>query len=98
MSRITSVKVISDQKMSVALELTPKEFLWLKGNIDKMHLFSEENLEYESKIVQRGKKESSKYFLMPKDLRKDLLPNTLAQCNRIETKTRNIFIFAVDKY
>lgn len=98
MGRISGIKTLNEEKVMVSLELTPKEVLWLKGNMDKMHLFSEENLGYETKLVQRGKRDSSKYFLMPKDLRKNLLPNSLVRCNKIETKTKEIFIFSMDKF
>ena len=60
MGRILNLKSQSDEKINVTLELTTKEVLWLKGNLDKMHLFSENNLEFESRLVQRGIRESTK--------------------------------------
>lgn len=98
MGKIAGVKTLNNEKVVVSLELTQKELLWLRGNLDNMHIFSESNLEYESKLVQRGKRESSKYFLMPKDLRRNLVVNSNVRCNKIETKTKDIFIFAVDKF
>lgn len=98
MGKISSLKTVSDDKNIVTLELTSQETVWLKGNMDKMHLFSENNLECETRLVQRGKKESTKYFLMPKEFRKGILPSSSIQCNRMETKTKYIFIFAVNKY
>lgn len=98
MGKISSLKTVSDDKNIVTLELTSQETVWLKGNMDKMHLFSEYNLEYETRLVQRGKKESTKYFLMPKEFRKGIIPSSSIECNRIETKTKYIFIFAVNKY
>ncbi len=98
MGKISSLKTVSEDKVVVTLELSSNETVWLKGNLDKMHLFSESNLEYETRLVQRGKKESTKYFLMPKEFRKGILPSSSIQCNRIETKTKYIFVFAVNKY
>ena len=77
------------------LELTSKEALWLKGNLDKMPIFSENNLEYETRLIKRGKRESSKYFLLPKELRENLFPFNNVLCNNIKTKTRNLIIFSI---
>ncbi len=98
MGKISSLKTISDDKNIITLELSSQETVWIKGNMEKMHLFSENNLEYETRLVQRGKKESTKYFLMPKEFRKGIIPSNSIPCNRIETKTKYIFIFAVNKY
>lgn len=98
MGKISSVKTINDEKVTMTLELTQKEALWLKGNLDKMHVFSENNLEFETRLVQRGKRESTKYFLMPKEFRKGIIPSNSVKCNKIETTTKNLFIFAVDKF
>lgn len=61
------------------------------------HIFSENNLDYDTKLVQRGKRESSKYFLMPKALRENLLLGSNVTCNKIETLKRDIYIFAIDR-
>ena len=98
MGKISSLKTISDDKVIVTLELTSAESVWLKGNLEKMHIFSENNLEIKTRLVQRGKKESTKYFLMPKEFRRGILPSNSIDCNKIETKTKCIFIFAVNKY
>ena len=60
MGRILNLKSQSYEKINVTLELTTKEVLWLKGNLDKMHLFSENYLEFESRLVQRERRESTK--------------------------------------
>jgi len=98
MGKITGLKSQGAEKVIVTLELSQKEALWLKGNLDKMHVFSENNLEYKTRLVQRGKRESTKYFLMPKEFRKGLQPSNNVECNKIETKTKDIIIFSVHKY
>lgn len=97
MGHIAAVKTMKNGKVVVTLELNEKELVWLQGNMHDMHLFSEANLTYNSKLVQRGKRESSKYFLMPKELRKDLVTNSEVNCNKIETKSKTIYLFSVDK-
>ena len=98
MGKITNIKTLSNEKVNITLELSQKELLWLKGNIDNMHLFSENNLEYMTRLVQRGKRDATKYLLLPKELRKDVKPSNEIECNKIETKTRDLFIFSISKY
>ncbi len=98
MGKLSSVRSINETKVAVSLEISPRELSWLKGNVENLHLFSESNLQYDSRVVQRGKKDSSKYFLMPKELRKELIVNGPIKCNRIETPSKDIYIFALDKY
>ena len=40
MGKISSLKTVSEDKVVVTLELSSNETVWLKGNLDKMHLFS----------------------------------------------------------
>lgn len=98
MGNIVSLKSINNEKVEVKLEVTQKEMLWLKGNLDKMYLFSENNLDMETRLVQRGKRESTKYFLMPKEFRKNILISNSVKCTMIDSKTKQFFIFAVNKY
>jgi len=98
MGKIVELKVISNSTSQVTLEMTRKEFSWLKGSLDRMHLFSEENLLDETGIVTRGKKETSLYFLMPKPLKKGISISDAVSCTKISTTSREIFIFSVPKY
>lgn len=98
MGKVTSLKSLSDDRVELKLELTQKEMLWLKGNLEKMHVFSENNLDMETRLVQRGKRESTKYFLMPKEFKKNVMASNSVKCTMIESKSKQIFIFAVNKY
>lgn len=98
MGKITSVKALNGEKVEVKLEVTQKEMLWLKGNMEKMHIFSENSLDQTTRLVQRGKRESTKYFLMPKEYRKNILTSNAVKCTMIEGRTKQLFIFAVNKY
>jgi len=97
MGKILEIKSINEEKTNVKLELTQKELIWLKGNLEKMHIFSENNLEFITRLVKRGKRESTKYFLMPKEFRKGVMPSDSVKCNLIETRTKYMFLFAVNK-
>ena len=92
------MKASSNDKVTITLELSQQEAMWLKGNLEKMHIFSENNLEFETRLVQRGKRESTKYFLIPKELRKKIMISNSIKCNMIETKTKCIYMFATNKY
>jgi hypothetical protein len=98
MGNILQIKASSNDSFHVTLDLNPTEVLWLKGNMDKMHLFSEDSLTTFTRLVQRGKKESTKYFLLPREFRKGIIPSDSVACTMIDSKTKSIFIYAVNKY
>lgn len=98
MGRILNLKTLNNDKVQITLEVSKQDAEKLKGKMDKMHLFSEENLEMTARLVQRGKKESTKYFLLPKDHKKGILVSNEIKCNVIETQTKKIFIFSTNKY
>jgi len=98
MGKILSIKSINEEKVNLTLELTSAEYSRLKGNLEKVHVFSENILEFSTRLVQRGKRESTKYILMPKEFRKFVIPTNNVSCNIIETKTKNIMIFSTNKF
>ena len=97
MGKILQVKNKNAENVEVTLELSQREIEKLAGNMNNIHIFSEDTLDTLTKVVQRGRRDSTKYFLMPKEFRKDIRAAGLTQCSKIETKTRNLYIFAVDK-
>jgi hypothetical protein len=98
MGKIENIKTLDDHRIFLNLVVSSKQLNWLKGNLLKMHVFSEENLEHKTRLIKRGKRESTKYFLLPKGLRDGVVPSGEVNCNMIETEERHIFIFAVPKY
>ena len=98
MSKIIEIKSISEDKNKVTLELNSKELSWIEGKMEKMHLFSEDNLKYKAKLVKRGKRDSTKYFLLPKEFRKNVNSSNNVKSTVIESKIKSIFIFEVSKY
>lgn len=98
MSKILEIKTINDEKNKVTFDMNIKELTWLEGRMDKMHIFSEDNLKYKARLVKRGKRESTKYFLLPKEFRKTVMPSDNVSSTVIETKTSAIYIFKVNKY
>jgi hypothetical protein len=97
MGRILGLKSLNNEKVVVNIELTQNEALKLRGNLDDIHIFSENNLQDQTRLVQRGKRESTKYFLLPRNFRKGVFPSNEVGCLKIETRNQHIFIFRLNK-
>lgn len=69
----------------------------LQGHYDSVFLFSENNTQYSTNISSRGKNYSTKYFLIPKNLRHKIDFNSKVNCQKINTKNNIIFIYTVKK-
>ena len=98
MARVLEIKSINEDKNKITLELNSNELSWLEGQMENIHIFSEKNLKYIARLVKRGKRESTKYFLLPKEFRKLVMPSDKVESSVIETKTKAIYIFKVNKY
>jgi len=94
---IEKIKKVSNDRVSLNLLISNNDFLKLSGYLNNVHVFSENNLEYNTRLIKRGKKENTKYILLPKGLREGLIPNNNVKCNKIETEDKYILIFSVDK-
>ena len=62
-----------------------------------IHTFSEDAATIKTHLSQRGANEATKYFLIPRELRENLNFDENVKCQKIDTETRSIFIFVVDK-
>ncbi len=98
MGEILNIVNKSDDKVEVTLSLDREYFKKLKGNLDKIHLFSEDVLDYESKLVSRGKDDSTKYFLIPKEINSEVLARDDINYSVIEESNKYLFIFSVNKF
>ena len=97
MGTILSSRMKDDGKIVFEISVDYEESIQLQGHMDNVHLFSENASDIETNISQRGKNEATKYFLIPKDLRKGLKFNSKTHCQKLDTKTKTIFIYVVDK-
>ncbi len=86
-----------NERVIVEAVLDPKELVQLKGEIDEVHLFSERVADVQTNIAKRGKNEATKYFLIPRHLRKDLNIMEPVSCQRINTSDKAIFVYVVNK-
>ncbi len=97
MGTILGTKTTKDNKIIFEVEMDYEESLKLKGNIKNVHIFSEDAAEIKANLSQRGTNEATKYFLIPRELRKNLTFNEEVKCKKVYTDTRTIFMFVVSK-
>ena len=97
MGNIISSRLRDDGKVVFEVAVDYDEAKQLHGHMDKVFLFSENNAQIESNLSKRGKNEATKYFLVPKQLRHDLAFDGKVQCQKVETSSRIMFIYLIDK-
>jgi len=97
MGSIISSRSNKDGKIIYEIELDYAESLHLKGHIKKVCLFSEDACDAVSKLSSRGTHESTKYFLVPKELRANLTTADKVKCQKIITDSKMIFIYVLDR-
>ncbi|MCA9478650.1 MAG: hypothetical protein KC535_05880 [Nanoarchaeota archaeon] len=99
MGTILSSKLREDGKVVLEVSLDQEEALQLRGHYDLIHVFTEHVEGVGAQISGRGKNEATKYFLIPKNLRTkfNLKSNTPVHCQKLETPTKIIFVYTIDK-
>ena len=99
MGTILSTRIKDDGKVILEIAMNPEEAIQLGGHMENIHVFSENMSSSDTNIAARGKNEATKYFLIPKELRKNFkfTPNKKIRCQKIETKTKKTFIYIIDR-
>jgi hypothetical protein len=98
MGSIIGSKVVNEGKVVFSIVMDHEEALHLKGHIDKIHMFSERNLDVKTNVSMRGSMSATKYFLIPKGMRHNIRFNSEVLCQKIETKDKLLFVYIIDKY
>jgi hypothetical protein len=96
MGKIVSSKR-NDSGVLFEVEVGYDEATILKGHYDDVHLFTEKIAEFETNISSRGKNSATKYFLIPRHLRRNVDYKCPVNCQKIETDNKIIFVYVVDK-
>jgi len=96
MGRILSSKR-NGKGLLFEVEIDFDEATQLGGHYDSVHMFTERVADSATNISSRGKNSITKYFLIPKNLRKDVDYTYPVNCQKIETNEKIIFIYVVDK-
>lgn len=98
MARVISLKNVAENKYIYEIELDSDEAKQINGSIKNLVLFSEGDFCSETNISKRGKDGRTKYFLIPKNVRKRTsLSDKRIICQRLDLKNKTFFIYAVDK-
>ena len=98
MGSITGSRVTSKSNIVFSVNMPKEEALHLKGHIDDIYVFSDRAIDIKTNLSERGKNSATKYFLIPRQLRKNLKFNNDVACQKIETKSKVIFVYTMDKY
>lgn len=98
MGIVLSSRRYNDEGSKVVLEvlMDHKEVKQLSGEMNDIRIFSENVANTPSRVSLRGKNEATKYFLIPKTLRKQLAINGKVSCQRIDQDGKSIFVYVVD--
>ena len=97
MGSIISSRLTKDDKIIYEVIMDYDESLQLKGNVKNIHVISEDVANIKTNLSTRGKNEATKYFLIPKELRKNIEFKDRVKCQKIETDAKMVFVYIVDK-
>ena len=89
----------SKDSIVFSVKMALDEALRLEGHVNDIHIFSGGVDGIKTNLSGRGKNESTKYFLVPRELRKDIKFSLTKQvmCQRIDTKDHFMFVYLINK-
>lgn len=87
---------LKDDKVIAEIQLSKDEAKELKGEMENITLFSEATATTPTRVSLRGKNEATKYFLIPKTLRRSLNVMGSVSCQRIKREDKDIFVYVVN--
>jgi hypothetical protein len=88
---------LKDDGIVAEMFLTKEETKDLGGEMEDVTLFTESKAKVPARISLRGKREATKYFLIPKVLRRNLNLYGSVSCQRIQRCGKDIFVYVVDQ-
>ncbi|MFH1683094.1 MAG: hypothetical protein ABIA37_04825 [Candidatus Woesearchaeota archaeon] len=97
MGEIIGSKVRSDGKVVFSILISQEEALNLQGHLDNIRVFSDNTLDVKTNLSERGAQRSTKYFLIPSHLRKDLYIHNNVSCQRLDVGNKTLFVYLIDK-
>ena len=97
MGEIIKTKTCGD-KIVYKVELTEQEAQQLKNHVTKVHMFSGNLCDHDSKMIERGAKGGAKYFSIPLSLKSRKRKRySKVSYQKIETGNKVFFVCVVDK-
>lgn len=98
MGTILSSKLKGEGKVIFEVLLDYEEAVQLHGHMDNVRLFSENVVDLKTTISTRGKNAATKYFLIPRELRKNLKLDKEISCHKLELNDKTIFVYVVERF
>ncbi len=98
MGEILSTREEVQDKVIVEVMLDKEEIMPLNGDTNDIVLFSRKHCSTKANLTQRGRNEATKYFLVPRTLRKQLQFNKEVSCQRFDSGDQAIFVYIADKF
>ncbi|HLD97268.1 MAG TPA: hypothetical protein VI934_02905 [Candidatus Nanoarchaeia archaeon] len=98
MGSIISSRLKEDGKVIFEVLIDADEALQLRGNMSNVHIFSDAVIDIEANLAQRGKNEATKYFLVPKQVRRDMKISGKVRCQKFEARGKTFFIYVIEQY
>ena len=96
MGEILSVKKQKNNQFLAEIRLDEREYLNLQGHTNDVMIFSDRVSFVDARMSQRGKNGATKYFLIPRQLRKDVNFNSSISCQKIDCGKKILFVYVVD--
>jgi len=87
-----------NEHVIVEVLLHQEEYRQLRGELNNVCMFSENVAHVPSKVSLRGRNEVTKYFLIPRQLRKQLLITGSVSCQRLDVAGKAVFVYVLDAY
>ncbi|NQZ85759.1 MAG: hypothetical protein HRU03_08625 [Nanoarchaeales archaeon] len=98
MGKIINILNKSDDVVHLTIEFDRDYFKNLRGSLNNIHLFCDGIMIYNSKVVSVGKNNSTKYFLIPKEINSEIFAREDIKYSVIEMTNKFYFLFSVDKF
>ncbi|MBN2422939.1 hypothetical protein JXB41_06960 [Candidatus Woesearchaeota archaeon] len=95
MGKILKIDNTDETNPVITLKTSKEELNALKGNLNRVHIFSTMENSLKTNIAPRGSKESTVYLRIPKQFRSKLKKN--GRITRVELNNKIIFGVEIDK-
>jgi hypothetical protein len=83
-------------KVLVELLVSRDELRQLRGEMRDVAIFTDRILTEPSKVSLRGRNDSTHYFLIPRQLRRNLPPHCKVSCQRFGSHGKIFFVYGID--
>ena len=97
MASLLNLKSRDDGKMVVEILIDDHEFQFISSDLRDLCLFSKKIVNTEANLILKGKNNATKYFLVPKTLRKNLEVIGKVTCQKMDMPESIAFIYIIEK-